>query len=98
MLVLSTNVDQKSLKTEFSTGDKWQSKTLFLLIFDLHSSIVKIVLDCRQPGAIVFHLLSGVFVKQKCAPSPDFKINSLTVKLNILLYDVDISARGFTCN
>ena len=37
-LILSTNVDQKSLKTEFSiaicrpTGDKWQSKTLFLAI------------------------------------------------------------------
>ena len=34
------NVDQKSLETEFSivicrpTGDKWQSKTLFLSIFD----------------------------------------------------------------
>ena len=38
MLILSTNVDQKSLETEFSiaicrpTGDKWQSKTLFLAI------------------------------------------------------------------
>ena len=33
-------VDQKSLETEFLisiyhlTGDKWQSKTLFLVIFD----------------------------------------------------------------
>ena len=38
-LILSTNVDQKSLETEFliaifhPTGDKWQSKTLFLSIF-----------------------------------------------------------------
>ena len=38
-LILSTNVDQKSLETEFSipicrpAGDKWQSKTLFLAIF-----------------------------------------------------------------
>ena len=29
-LIPSTNVDQKSLETEFSIGDKWQSKTLFL--------------------------------------------------------------------
>ena len=35
-LTLATNGDQKSLETEFSiaicrqTGDKWQSKTLFL--------------------------------------------------------------------
>ena len=47
---------------------------------------------------IVFDLLPGVLVKQKCSPSTDSKINSLAVKLNILLYDVDISARGFTCN
>ena len=38
--ILSRNVDQKSLETEFliaicrHTGDKWQSKTLFLSIFD----------------------------------------------------------------
>ena len=38
MLILSTNVDQKSLETEFliaicrPTGDKWQSKTPFLAI------------------------------------------------------------------
>ena len=45
-LILSTNVDQKSLETEFSfaicrpTGDTWQSKTRFLAIFDPRSSIV----------------------------------------------------------
>ena len=39
-LILSTNVDRKSLETEFSlaicrlAGDKWQSKTLFPVIFD----------------------------------------------------------------
>ena len=50
------NVDQKSLETEFSiaicrpTGDKWQSKTLLLAIFDQCSSIVKSVFDCRLPG------------------------------------------------
>ena len=42
----STNADQKSLETVFSIvicrqcGDKWQSKTLFVLIFDLRSSIL----------------------------------------------------------
>ena len=57
-LILSTTVDQKLLKTEFSivichlTGDKWQSKTLFLAIFDPCSSIVKSVFDCRLSGVI----------------------------------------------
>ena len=52
MLILSTNVDQKSLETEFSiaicrpTGDKWQSETPFLSIFDPRSTIVKRVFDC----------------------------------------------------
>ena len=42
----STNVDHKSLETMFSiaicrqSDDKWQSKTLFLSIFDLRSSMV----------------------------------------------------------
>ena len=46
MLILSTNVDPRSLETELSTavcrptGDKWQSKTLFPAICDLCSSIV----------------------------------------------------------
>ena len=50
MLILSTKVVQKSLETEFLiaigclTGDKWQSKTLFLVIFDPLSSIVKSVI------------------------------------------------------
>ena len=55
-LILSTNVDQKSLETEFSiaicrpTGDKWQSKALFLAflaISDSRSSIINSVFDCR---------------------------------------------------
>ena len=52
-LILSTSVDQKSIETEFSiaicrqTGDKWQSKTLFLEIFDPRWSTVKSVFDCR---------------------------------------------------
>ena len=42
----SKNADQKSLETVFSiticrqSGDKWQSKTLFLTISDLHLSMV----------------------------------------------------------
>ena len=55
--MLSTNfVDQNSLEIEFSIaicrpiGDKWQSKTLFLSIFDPRSSIVKSVFDCHLPG------------------------------------------------
>ena len=57
-LILLTDVDQKSIKTEFSiaiccpTGDKWQSKTLFLAIFDQCSSIVKSVFDCRLSGVV----------------------------------------------
>ena len=56
MAMLSTNIDKKSFETEFSivichaTGDKLQSKILFLSIFDPHLSIVKIVFDCRLPS------------------------------------------------
>ena len=54
--ILSRNVDQKSIETVFSiaisrhTGDKWESKTLFLSIFDPRSSIDDNVFDCRLPG------------------------------------------------
>ena len=54
--ILSTNVDHKFLETEFliaichRSGNKWQLKTLFLAIFDRHSSIVKRVFDCRLSG------------------------------------------------
>ena len=68
--VLLTNVDQKSIETEFwiaicrPTGDKWQSKTLFLAIFGPRSSIVKSVIDCRLSGVLLFSfvLLSLSFV------------------------------------
>ena len=50
-LILSTNVDKKSLETEFSIVicrpiGKWQLKTPFLPIFEPRSSIVKSVFDC----------------------------------------------------
>ena len=56
MSTLSTKVDRKLLEIEFLidicrlTGDKWQSKTLFLSIFDRRSSIVKSIFDCHLPG------------------------------------------------
>ena len=46
-LILSKNVDQNAIETEFliafyrPTGDKWQSKTLFLAIYGPRSPIVK---------------------------------------------------------
>ena len=58
MLIPSTNVDQKMYETEFSIdicrqlGDKWQSKTLFLAMFDPRSLIVKSVFDCRISGVL----------------------------------------------
>ena len=58
-LILSTNVDHKSLKTEFliyicrQLGDKWYSKTLFLAFLIHVSSIVKSVFDCRLPGVVI---------------------------------------------
>ena len=51
-------VDQNLLETVFSigfcgpTGDKWQSKTLFLAIFFPRSSIVNSVFDCRLSGVV----------------------------------------------
>ena len=51
-LILSPKTDQKSLKTVFSTGDKWKQKTLFPAILDPRVSIVKNVFDCRLPGVI----------------------------------------------
>ena len=52
MLILLTNVDQKSFETEFLiaicrlTDDKWQLKTLFSSDFDSHLSIFKSVFNC----------------------------------------------------
>ena len=75
-LIQSTNVDHKSLETKFSivicrpNGDKWQSKTLFLvMIVDPHSSIAKSVFDCRIPGGVScrlrkMFLLSLFYIKR----------------------------------
>ena len=62
-LIQSTNVDHKSLETKISivicrpNGDKWQSKTLFLVIIvDPRSSIAKSVFDCHIPGGVSWRL------------------------------------------
>ena len=58
-LMPSTNVDKISLETKFliaicrPTGDKWQSKTLFLAIFDPRSAIVNGVFDFHQPDVLL---------------------------------------------
>ena len=65
-LILSTNVDQRSSETEFliaicrPTGDKWQSKTPFLVIFYPRSSIVKSVFDRRLSGVNQFKCFKDV--------------------------------------
>ena len=52
MLILSANVDIKIVRNRvliafcLPIGDKWQSKTLFLTLFDSRSSIVQSVFDC----------------------------------------------------
>ena len=66
MLILLTKVDKKLLETEFliaiccQSDDKWQSKTLFLEIFDPRLSIVKNFFDCCLSGVqnntIHFHI------------------------------------------
>ena len=62
-LILSTNVDLRSLKTEFliavcrPTGDKWLSKTLFLAICEPRSSIVQSVFDCHLSDMIKERIL-----------------------------------------
>ena len=62
MPILSRNIDQKSIETVFSidicrpTGDKWQSKTLFLSIFDQRLLVVDYVFPCRLPGVFLIRL------------------------------------------
>ena len=72
------NVDQKLIETVFSaaicrpTSDKWQSKTLFLSIFDPRSSIVDNVFDCRLTGVItqleIREQRSSSYFSQNCLP------------------------------
>ena len=60
MPVLSRNVDQKSLETEFLIAIcRRQSKTLFLSIFDPRSLIVDSVFDCLLLGVLMNHHIKG---------------------------------------
>ena len=58
-------------KTEFSIaiyrqlGDKWQSKTLFLAIFDQRSAILKSVFDCRITGVVIRKELRLIMAENK---------------------------------
>ena len=60
------DVDQQSVETEFSiaiyrpTGDKWQSKRLFLAMFDPRSSIVKGVI-VAYPVCLLHIQLCDIF-------------------------------------
>ena len=82
MSILSTNVDQKSLETEFSiaicrpNGDKWQSKTLFIVIFDPRSSIVKSVFDCRLPFMVHVHSKYLLLTRVCSVESPVIKLHT----------------------
>ena len=66
--ILSGNIDQKSIETVFliaicrPTGDKWQWRTLFLLIFDPHSSIVDYVFDCHLSGVVMQSQLRCIYI------------------------------------
>ena len=81
------NIDQYSLETEFliaicrPTGDKWQSKSLFLSFFAPRSSIFKSVIECR---------LSGVFFLEikfcKCALFYLMRIHIKHVKKSFLYH------------
>ena len=60
-----TNADQKSLETEFLIAicRKWQSKTLFLVIFDPHLLMVKSVYDCPLPSVVMSLLVDKSYDK-----------------------------------
>ena len=92
MLILSTNVDQKSSVTDVlivicrPTGDKWQSKTLFLAFFDPHSSSVKSIFDCH---------LSGVIMDSKRSEN-NLNKNAVCCKFKIAFQGVQDSLPGVT--
>ena len=69
MPILSKNVDQRLIETVYliaichETGDKWQSKTLFLSVFDLCSSSVDNVFDCHLSGVLMVFLKKNLHEK-----------------------------------
>ena len=96
-LILSMNVDKKSLETEFLiaicrlTGDKWQSKTLFLMIFD-PCPLIKSVFDCSLPGVSrsikTFALLLVIYCHSVSFDRKLLYLNQ-TVQQLIWVYTVD---------
>ena len=91
-LILSMNIDQKSLETEFSidfcrlTSDKWQWKKLFLAIFDPHSSIVKSVLFASYQVCIYWWKESGILGNKLFLGIIHWWKNSLMIEKNALLF------------
>ena len=81
MLLLSKTVDQKSLETEFliaicrPTGNKWQSKTLFLAIFDPRSMIDKSVFDGRLSGVVMVHVCLNFPTDQRLYHAWPYQLN-----------------------
>ena len=53
--ILWRNIDQKSIETVFLIAI---CRPLFLSIFDLHSSIVDYVFDCRLPSVVMYAFIS----------------------------------------
>ena len=92
-LILLTNIDKKSLETEFTsaicrpTGNKWQSKTLFLAIFDLcqllRAFLIAAYQVClralRRFCCVLYNVLissEGKYSHKKCNPFLAEKIPS----------------------
>ena len=87
--ILSRNVDQKSLEAEFSigicrhTGDKWQSKTLLLTIFDLRLSIVDSVFHCHLPDVVTCIYTDIIcFENREDSEKPAFRIHVAMSEIN----------------
>ena len=66
------NVDKKLKQISIAIcrliGNKLQSKTLFLAIFDLHSSIIKSVFDCRLSGVRIKLIYQNQFTSHRNVP------------------------------
>ena len=90
ILMLSTNVDQKSLETEFrlpfvarlATHSK--RKHCNLAIFDPRSSIVQRVFDCRLPGMDLEIGVSGVYLHLLYFDTNTIRYSSPTGSFNTL--------------
>ena len=86
MPILSRSVDKKSIETVFSivisrpTGDKWQSKTLFLSIFDLRLLIVDNVFDSRLSGVSSHLAYLTLLVHCVCVPYKQCRSGSVGFK------------------